>query len=137
MFKVNNKNTRTMFWLLNLNINLFLGIYQLLRVNYFYKKSSVINVWQGLKQAHECLYYTTESYCSVSFSHCCYHPIHMYLVPAHFSANHRTEGEGGGHSFNSSVQLHPLHRQLDISRAITAESSPLHIGSSRTWNGNL
>ena len=59
------------------------------------------------------------------------------LVPAHFSANHRTEGEGGGHFFNSSVQLHPLHRQLDISRAITAESSPLHIGSSRTWTGNL
>ena len=27
---------------------------------------------------------------------------------------------------------HPLHRHLDISRAITAESSPLHIASSRT-----
>ena len=31
----------------------------------------------------------------------------------------------------------PLHRHLDISRAITAESSPLHIASSRNWTGNL
>ena len=31
---------------------------------------------------------------------------------------------------------HPLHRQLDIARAITAESSPLHIVSSRTRTGN-
>ena len=28
--------------------------------------------------------------------------------------------------------LHPLHRRLDISRAITADNSPLHIASSRT-----
>ena len=33
--------------------------------------------------------------------------------------------------------LHPLHRHLDISRVITAESSPLHITSSRTRIGNL
>ena len=33
--------------------------------------------------------------------------------------------------------FHPLHRHLDISRAITAESSPLHIASSRTRTGNL
>ena len=33
--------------------------------------------------------------------------------------------------------LHPLHRHLDISRAITAETLPLHIASSWTWNGNL
>ena len=31
--------------------------------------------------------------------------------------------------------FHPLHRHLDISRAITAENSPLHIASSRTWTG--
>ena len=32
----------------------------------------------------------------------------------------------------------PLHSRLDISRAITAESSPMHIGSSsRTRTGNL
>ena len=33
--------------------------------------------------------------------------------------------------------FHPLHRYLDISRVITAESSPLHIGSSRSRTGNL
>ena len=33
--------------------------------------------------------------------------------------------------------FHPLHRHLDISRAITAESSPLHIVSSRARTGNL
>ena len=31
----------------------------------------------------------------------------------------------------------PTHRQLDISRAITAENSPLHIASSQTPAGNL
>ena len=33
--------------------------------------------------------------------------------------------------------FHPLHRHLNISRAITAESSPLHIASSRTRTRNL
>ena len=45
--------------------------------------------------------------------------------------NHRTAGEGGGHFFNSSLPL-PLASQADISQVITAESSPLHIGSSQT-----
>ena len=44
--------------------------------------------------------------------------------------NHRTAGEGGGHFFNSSLHFHPLHRHLDISRAITAESSPVIVYSS-------
>ena len=34
-------------------------------------------------------------------------------------------------------RLHPLHRHLDISWAITVENSPLHIASSRTLTGNL
>ena len=33
--------------------------------------------------------------------------------------------------------FHKLHRHLDISWAITAESSPVHIASSRTRSGNL
>ena len=33
--------------------------------------------------------------------------------------------------------FHPVNRHLDISRVITAGSSPLHIGSSRTRTGNL
>ena len=50
---------------------------------------------------------------------------------------HGTAGEGGGYLFNSSLPLPSLHRHLDISWAITAESSPLHIVSSRTRTGNL
>ena len=53
------------------------------------------------------------------------------------STNHRTAGEGGGHSLTPHYHFHPLPRHLDISRAITAGSSPLHIGSSQTWTGNL
>ena len=48
--------------------------------------------------------------------------------------NHRTSGERRGHFFNSSQPLLPLHRPVDSSRATTAESSPLHIASSRTRN---
>ena len=44
------------------------------------------------------------------------------------------QGKVGGISLNRHYHFHPLHRNLDISRAITAESSPLHTGSS--WNGN-
>ena len=49
--------------------------------------------------------------------------------------NHRTAGEGDGHFFNSSLPLPPA--SLEISLAITADNSPLHIGSSRTRTGNL
>ena len=47
------------------------------------------------------------------------------------------QGKGEGISLTPHYHFHPLHRHLDISRAITAESSPLHIGSSRTRTGNL
>ena len=39
--------------------------------------------------------------------------------------NHRTAGEGGGHSLTPHYNFHPLHRHVDISRAITAGGSPL------------
>ena len=51
--------------------------------------------------------------------------------------NHRTAGEGGGHFFNSSLHFHPLHRHLDISRAITAESSPVIVYSSNGIKSNF
>ena len=40
---------------------------------------------------------------------------------------HRTAGEGEAISLSPLYHFHLLHRHLDISRAITAESSPLHI----------
>ena len=39
--------------------------------------------------------------------------------------NHRIAEEGEGISLTPHYHFHPLHRHLDISRAITAESSPL------------
>ena len=54
--------------------------------------------------------------------------------------NHRTAGERRGYFINFSLPLpyfHQLHRHLDNSRAITAESSPLHIASSPKRTGNL
>ena len=47
------------------------------------------------------------------------------------------QGKGEGISLTPHYHFHPFHRHLDISRVITAESSLLHIASSRTWAGNL
>ena len=50
-------------------------------------------------------------------------------------------GGGGGGGFFYSLTLlyhfHPLHRHLDISRAITPGSSPLRIASRQTQTGNF
>ena len=46
------------------------------------------------------------------------------------------QGKGEGICLTPLYNLHPLYRHLDISRAITADSSPLHIASSRTRTGN-
>ena len=47
------------------------------------------------------------------------------------------QGKGEGISLTPHYHFHPLHRHLDISRTITAESSPLHIASCRTRTGSL
>ena len=39
------------------------------------------------------------------------------------------QGKEEGISLTPHYHFHPLYRQLDISRAITAESSPLHIAA--------
>ena len=41
------------------------------------------------------------------------------------------QGKGEGISLTPHYHFHLLHRHLDISRAITLESSPLHIASNR------
>ena len=51
--------------------------------------------------------------------------------------SHRTAGKREGISLTSPYHFHSLHRHLDISWAIAAESSPLHIGSCRTRTGSL
>ena len=47
------------------------------------------------------------------------------------------QGKGEDISLTPHYQIHPLRRHLDISWAITAESSPLHMVSSRTRTGNF
>ena len=47
------------------------------------------------------------------------------------------QGMGEGISLTPHHHFHPFHRHLDISRAITEESSPLQKASSRTRTGNF
>ena len=57
-----------------------------------------------------------------------------------FHNHSRTTGlqrKGEGISLTLHYHFHPLHIHLDIIPAITAKSSPLHIGSSRTRTVNL
>ena len=44
-----------------------------------------------------------------------------------------SRGEGEAISLTLLYHFHPLHRHLDISRAITGQSSRLHIATSRIW----
>ena len=68
-------------------------------------------------------------------------PYYFFFSIWVFSHDHsritELQGKGGGISLTPHYHFHPLHRHLDISWAITAESSPLHIVSSRTRTGNL
>ena len=47
------------------------------------------------------------------------------------------QGKGEGISLTPHYHFHQLTRHLNISRAITADSSPLHKRNSRTRTGNL
>ena len=47
------------------------------------------------------------------------------------------QGKEEGIFLTPHYRFHPLHRHLGISRAITAESLPLRIASSRTLTENL
>ena len=81
-----------------------------------------------LKQAHQKIAYRIYLFIYLFF--------YLGFLSRTFT-NHRTAGEGEGISLTPHYHFHPLHRHLDINRAITAESSPLHIASSRTRTGNL
>ena len=47
------------------------------------------------------------------------------------------QGKGEGIFLTPLYHFHPLHRHLDISRAIAAGNPPLHIASIQTRTGNL
>ena len=61
----------------------------------------------------------------------------FFLSGFSFTTIHESQGKGEGISLTPHYHFHPLHRHLDLSRAITADSSPLRIASSRTRTGNL
>ena len=75
----------------------------------------------------------------LSFYFCCFF-FFFFSIWVFFHNHSRItglQGKGKGISLTPHYHFHPLHRYLDISPAITAESSPLHIGSSLTRTGNL
>ena len=64
----------------------------------------------------------------------------FFLSEFSFTNIHDLQGSRGRGEAISLIPLyhfHPLQRHLDISRAITAESSTLYIACSRTRTGNL
>ena len=66
--------------------------------------------------------------------------IFFFSIWGFFHKHSRTtgmQGKGEGISLTTHYLFHPLHRHLDISQAITAESSPLHIASRQTRTENL
>ena len=63
--------------------------------------------------------------------------IFLFYLGFFFSRITELSGKGEGISITPHFHFHPLHRHLDISQVITAESSPLYIGSSWTQTGNL
>ena len=64
----------------------------------------------------------------------------FFAIWVFFHEHSRSAGEWGKGEAISSIPLYhfdPHHRHLDISGAIAADSSPLHLASSRTRAGNL
>ena len=89
------------------------------------------------------IYFTLFYYYYYHFYHYCYYYYYYYyyyfsiwvFFHEHSRITGLTAGEGGGHFLTPHYHFHPLHRHLDISRAITPEGSPLHIASVRTRTG--
>ena len=70
--------------------------------------------------------------------HCIYiYFFSMWVFIHEHSQTTGLQGEEEGISLTPHCHFHPLHRYLDISRVIIAESSPLHIANSLTRTGNL
>ena len=63
----------------------------------------------------------------------------FFSIWVFFHEHSRITGLPGkeGISLSPHYHFHPLHKHLDISRAITAETSPLHIASNRTRTWTL
>ena len=79
----------------------------------------------------------------INLMHASYHFFTIFFLSGFSFTNIHTSQESGLQRKGEGIYLTPLYhfqplqRHLNISRAITAESSPLHIGISRTQTGNL
>ena len=70
----------------------------------------------------------------------CIHSHIFFSILVFFHVHSRFTGQlgkGKGIYLTPLNHFHPLHRHLDISRVITAGSSPLHISGSKTRTRNL
>ena len=77
--------------------------------------------------------------CRGQFFFACFYFFLFFSIWVFFHEHWRITGlqKGEGISLIPQYHFHQLHRHLEISRRITAESSSLHIASSRTRTGNL
>ena len=82
-----------------------------------------------------CSLHLDSRYCHSFFEVCDFFFIWVFFHD--YSRTTGLQGRGESISLTPHYHIHPLHRHLDISRLITADSSSLHIGSSRTRTGNL
>lgn len=71
--------------------------------------------------------------------HCMRFSLFFFLSRFSFANIHNSQDnrEKGNAFLTSLYHFHSLHRQLDISLAITAAYSPLHIASCRIRTGNI
>ena len=100
-----------------------------LHLSHFHSTVQNIIVSIGISQK-QCDYFTQLLFLSLFF----------FSIRVFFHEHSRItglQGKGEGISLTPHYHFHPLHGHLDFIQSITAESSPLHIASSRTRNGNL
>ena len=96
--------------------------------------------WLENCRDHKCTEKWRNLFGTILFNICLFFFFFLYLGWVSFHNHSRItvlQGKGEDISLTPHYHFHPLHRHLDISRAITAESSSLHIGSTRTRTGNL
>ena len=88
----------------------------------------------GVLWIHSSLEYYVFKTWTWSNSNLCF--LYFFSIWVLFYEHSGLQLKGEGTSLTPRYHFHAVHRHLGISRAITAESSRLHISSSRTLTGN-
>ena len=98
-------------------------------------RSSYVNRIRNLKKFFKFIFHLVHNHIHYICFASNYKSIYIYIFFSMWVFLHEhsritgLQGKGKGISLTPHYHFHPLHRNLDISRAITAESSPLHIAS--------